>query len=155
MHIAVPQALDVGLLGLPAALARLPQLHRCFLVRSSNEVLPAGPWLARLRFLSAAAGTFISSTALLSGAAALEVVKLDVCGQDVDWGSPAAAAFFGWLAQHPPLRHVLFSGIYCIKDFGPGFQAHLALLLRSRPALEVQVSGGGHASLYRELAGRG
>ena len=127
----------------PTALAGLSNLQRCYLELSvgSNGVappLPAGPWLASLRWLHYDIDGLLSSTTVLPAAAALEFLEAGTFFvSNVDWASPAAAAFFDWLAQHPPLRRVYFDAA-AGRAFDSGrFAAHV-MGLRCRPALVLQ-----------------
>lgn len=125
----------------PAALAGLSNLQHCHLrLQAGDDIatppLPAGPWLASLRWLHYPICGLVSSTAALQAAAALEVLKAGCSETEVDWTSPAAAAFFDWLAQHPPLRRACFDGKGRAFDSGY-FAAHVAWLARRRLGLEI------------------
>lgn len=157
--LALPalQVLNGRGLTLPAALAGLSRLQRCFLCRTDSLAavvgdrpqLPAGPWLRNLQWLGIDAGLLDGCVAALGTAPALEFVEV------VDTGSqprlelrhsPAAAAFFGWLAQHPPLARVSFETQVSAPNSTFASQAFAMRLLqlgRSRPGLRVRCSGGG------------
>ncbi len=142
---------------MPAALASLSNLQRCFLDLETDEAaappLPSGPWLASLRWLHYKIGGLISSTAALQAAAALEFLEAGTsfCS-NVDWASPAAAAFFDWLAQHPPLRRVYFDAAEGGAFDSGRFAAHV-MGLRRRPALELEgfLSPNGQVQSMYEL----
>ncbi len=154
------QILEVEDLALPQGLAGLPRLQRCYLGELAAAALPAGPWLAGLRWLAADQDTLIASSAVLRAAPALEL--LESCSSEfdaetdcdplepelqppaTDWRSPAAAAFFDWLARHPPLRHTCFRfRITRTAPLSQVFLERLAQLRRSRPGLQVQCTGRG------------
>jgi hypothetical protein len=60
----------------------------------------------------------------------------------MDWASPAAAALFGWLARHPPLRRVCFTTLNIPSAFDSHhFAAHVVQLCRCRPDLLVYCCG--------------
>ena len=95
------------------ALAGLSNLQRCYLhleVPDGDAAppLPAGPWLANLRWLHYPIDGLVVSTATLQATTTLEFLEAAESEQIIDWRSPAAADFFGWLAQHPPLRRLFF-----------------------------------------------
>lgn len=138
------QLIETHDIAVPAALASLPSLKYCYLslligsgAAPAPPPLPAGPRLANLRWLHYDASGLVSSTAVLHAATALEFLEAGYSSR-VDWGSPAAATFFDWLASHPPLRRVSFDlhfdhfGSYIV------LAAHRERLLRRRPGLEVR-----------------
>lgn len=129
--------------GLPDAIARLPNLQRCYSVPYGLQVaaaLAAGPWLHSICWLCLNIQSMASNIAVLRGAPALEL--LDVCGDFwFNWSSPAAAALFDWLAVHPSLRRVCFNEWCRINAYafhGSVFAASLEQLCRRRPGLHVQ-----------------
>ena len=134
-----------------AALGELLCLQRCLLERTDKRAadeavpaLPGGPWLRSLRMLGANIDVLSSSTAVLQAAPALEVVCAGDTDsqQQFDWRSPAAAAFFDWLARHPPLRLVYFEPDAESAAFDSHlFAARLAQLWRRRPGMDVQCWG--------------
>ena len=121
-------------------MAGLPRLQRCYLcIRSPTLPLPAGPWLASLRWLGVGLSNLANSTAVLRHAAALEFVELIGDGE-LEWRSPAAAQLLNWLAQHPPLRTVTCDQWCGTGDPAPSaFDASLAGLRARRPGLAVHV----------------
>ena len=106
-------------------------------------VLPGGPWLASLRWLSASIDALVSSTAALQQAAALETLSAAHCAQQcVNWASPEAAAFFDWLASHPSVRDLSLEAGECSGWLNcPNFLLQFAQLWRRRPALQLQCPG--------------
>ncbi|KAI7840532.1 hypothetical protein COHA_005688 [Chlorella ohadii] len=140
----------------PAALSGLLRLQLCQLERSDDPdiiaedfALPGGPWLRSLRWLSTDLNAVLSSTAALHAATALECVSVAALPADVaaiNWQSPAAAAFFNWLAQHPPLQRLSIESSPSL-DSAPNLNAskhflvHLLQLCRRRPALAVHFPG--------------
>ncbi len=126
----------------PAALAGLSSLQRCCLyIYAGNNVasppLPAGPWLASLRWLRYNIDGLVSSTATLEAAAALEFLETGSSSLEINWRSTAAASFFDWLAQHPPLRRVYLDPAG--RTFNSGlFAAQVARLCRRRPGLDLR-----------------
>lgn len=161
--LGVLQSLRAGRSGLDPllrALSGLSRLRLCLLECTDAAVhdgyappLPGGPWLHSLEGLGAGIGTLLSSTAVLRAAARLEHVSIanSPAGQ-IDWRSPAAAAFFDWLAQHPPLR--CFSVDVWREDTkqvfaSTSFTVHIAQLGRRRPALLIQLPGlGGEGKTF-------
>ena len=135
------QLIDTADTAVPATLANLSSLQYCYLDVSGMDAvapLPAGPWLASLRWLHYSAGGLASSTAVLRAATSLEFVETDD-GQ-LDWGSLAATGLFTWLASHPPLRRVRFD-FSTRHSASSGFFVTLReRLCLCRPGLEV--SGG-------------
>lgn len=142
--LLTPQMVLADDLDTPASLACLPSLQRCYLAGLHTHTqaalpLPAGPWLASVRCLGGNIGTLLASAALLHAASALEYIEVaGPAGLGIDWHSPAAAAFFGWLAAHPPLRRVLL----CLMPDSSVFESWaftilLAELWQRRPALRV------------------
>lgn len=155
--IAWPQVLHGCGLTPPAALAGLSHLRRCYLSRTDRPAvgaaaalqLPVGPWLHNLQWLGINVGLLAGSVAALGAAPALEFVELveSDSSQQLDWQrAPGAAAFFDWLAQHPPLARVSFESRYLTRKSlfnSPAFAMRLLQLGRSRPSLRVRCSGGG------------
>ncbi len=144
--VSMLQYVETADVAVPAALAGLSNLQRCcldFLVPEEGVAappLPAGPWLASLRWLYYEIGGLITSTAALQAAAALDFLEGGTFynTKKVDWASPVAAGFFDWLAQHPPLRRVYFDAAGR-KAFDSGFfAAHAMRLARRRPSLELE-----------------
>ena len=138
----------------PAALAGLSNLQRCYMHLYAGDdglapPLPAGPWLASLRWLRYNVDGLISSTATLRAATALEF--LDAGNSDsstaIDWRSAAAAAFFYWLEDHPPLRLVYFDTAGGQLFDSGDFAAHVMWLCRRRPSMGLvgcsNLHGGG------------
>ncbi len=139
---------------LPAALSSLSRLQLCHLERWDERetaaqvvTLPSGPWLGSLRWLSADIGTLLSSVEALHTAAALECVSVAESSADspaIDWSSLAAAAFFDWLAHHPPLRRlsIEWPGSESSElTITKGFLVQFAQLCRRRPSLVVHFLG--------------
>jgi len=133
----------------PAALAGLSNLQRCNLEVQTDEAaappLPAGPWLASLRWLSYPICGLVSSTAALRDAAALEYLEtINSWVAVFERESDPAADFFDWLAQHPPLRRVHLEDRGGQAYHTPFFAAHVERLGRRRPSLvleEADVAG--------------
>ena len=135
----------------PAGLSGLSCLQLCDLMHvyrhgadgeaeDEGAPLPAGPWLASLRWLSVNVSTLLSSTALLPAMAGLECVSLHYSpGAQNRWWMPAAHAFFDWAARHPPLRRL---SLECgsAASGSEDFVMHLVRLCRRRPGLLVQCS---------------
>ncbi len=130
----------------PAALSGLSRLQLCHLDTAYKAfALPSGPWLRSWRWISAGFAALISSTEALHEAAELECVSIAHTSEvTVDWQSPAPAAFFDWLAHHPPLRRLCLdwsdvydSDIVVQKDF----LLLLGQLWRRRPSLIVDCPG--------------
>ncbi len=133
---------------LPAALSGLSRLQLCSLecLGSSGAarqafVLPSGPWLGSLRWLSTDIGTLLSSTEALHAASALECLSIARSPEHaapVSGHSPAAAAFFDWLAHHPPLQRLSIENMDSSKLVALGsFFVQFAQLGRRRPSLNV------------------
>ena len=134
---------------LPPALSGLSRLRLCYLGPAAEPgtgapPLPDGPWLRSLQWLSVDPDVLLSSTAALQAAAALECVSISgsLLAEAVDWSSPAADAFFGWLAQHPPLRRLSVDVYYPKQSRNwRRLSAHIRRLGRHRPGLLVQRPG--------------
>ena len=132
----------------PAALAGLSQLQLCYLylyveIDAAAPPLPAGPWLASLRWLRCNVDGLMSSTGALGAAAGLQFLQAAHSSLSVDWASPAAAAFFDWVEQHPPLCRMQFEATSG-QTFNSGhFAARVMRLGRRRPALVLE---GGYSS---------
>ena len=125
----------------PAALAGLPNLQLCYLdiVCNAAPPLPARPWLASLRWLHYNVDGLVVSTAALQAAAALDFLEGSTfISKEVDWSSPAADAFFDWLAQHPPLRRVYFDAAEGGAFDSGVFATHVMRLAGRRPSLELE-----------------
>ena len=140
------------LCSLPPAVGSLPRLQRlCIDDMGTTEMplmppLPAGPMLQQLRWLAAGMGTLVKSAAVLQAAEALEYVAMLEGGMYIiDWQSAAVAAFFDWLACHPPLRCLsIDADLFEAEGFDwPGFVLRLLPLLRRRPLLSVRCPGIG------------
>lgn len=142
------QLIDTADTAVPATLANLSSLQYCYLDVSGMDAvapLPAGPWLASLRWLRAGVDTLASNTAVLQGATALERLEVgEPYAMRFNWRPPAVTSFFKWLAQHPPLQRVSFGG----ENPGYGSEAasvfdstafarRLQLLAHRRPALQL------------------
>ena len=149
---------ESGLDPLPPALSGLSRLRLCHLEcwgrlaegATYAPPLPGGPWLRSLQWLSVGPGTLLSSTAVLQGAAALECVSIaNSPTTSVDWHSPAADAFFDWLARHPPLRRLAVDCSSWPSNSKQAFAStdfvvQMTHLCRRRPALLVQYPGFSH-----------
>ena len=144
---------ESGLDPLPPALSGLSRLRLCHLEHRGRlaegaacaPLLPGGPWLRSLQWLSVGPGTLLSSTAVLQGVTALECVTVAYSPTaKIDWGSSAVAAFFDWLARHPPLRRLSFDAARLSAQPMLGsidFVVHMTHLGRQRPVLLVQYPG--------------
>lgn len=134
------------------AMSGLSQLQLCHVSNypingGEAEAVPlrSGPWLCGLRWLCADLNTLLRSTAVLQAATALESISIGHSPSAVvDWRSPAATAFFDWLASHPPLRRLGVDLKYPAKLIeSSAFVVRLMQLWRRRPALLVQAPGFG------------
>lgn len=139
---AMPQELTDGQLVPPAALATLTCLQRCYLKHrnwrtgGTGEVvaLPAGPWLRSLRWLAADIATLVNSLDALQQSAALQFVCIHGTHfhEQFNWRSPAAAAFFDWLAH--PLKCPSLEVVSFEERLHTSIVAHLpSILVTSRP----------------------
>ena len=151
----VSQVLDIahiegGLSAAHAALASLPHLQRCLLGENFVERLPAGQWLHSLRWLSAYYKAVAGSVAVLRAAHALEFVEL-YGRYPLELSSPAAAALFDWLAEHPPLRRVCFAAWCGAGDDQAVLKASLAQLSRRRPGLRVECRQADQDCMFLQL----
>ena len=133
----------------PAALSGLSRLQLCCFdsIASSGTadqaaVLPSGPWLRSLRWLTTDFDALLSSVEALHGATALERISIAGWPADpVDWFSASAGAFFKWLAHHPPLRQLHIEGAFSSEPLLSGkFVIQFAQLWRHRPSLIVHCS---------------
>ena len=140
------QNLETADAAVPAALSGLSNLQCCYLDLLVSEEggvappLPAGPWLASLRWLHYNVDGLARSTTSLRAASALDFLEggaLDN-SQKVVWSCPAAAAFFDWLAQHPPLRRVYFDAAEGGAFDSGVFATHVMRLGRRRPSLVLE-----------------
>lgn len=130
------------------AMSGLSQLQLCHVSNypihgGEAAALRSGPWLCGLRWLSADLNTLLRSMAVLQAATALESISIGHSPSAVvNWRSPAATAFFDWLASHPPLRRL------CVDARPPrqllestNFLVQILQLWRRRPALLVHARG--------------
>ena len=129
----------------PAALSGLSNLQRCYVALEGvgQVALPAASWLRSLRWLHFHVGGLVSSAAVLQAATALEFVEAgnDSSGR-IQWSGPAAAAFFDWLAQHPPLCRIYFDTCRGSLFDSGAFAAHVMRLCHRRPALVLEGFAG-------------
>ena len=156
---SIPQALRhlFGTSPLPAAavdvllqeLSGLPKLRVCCLGGLSGRqaaaggpllpLLPGGPWLQSLQWLGVSIDALLKSNGVLLEATQLQHLGLWGSSVAIDWGSPAAAALFDWLACHPPLRHLTVDDLISTQVFATsGFFNHCMQLCRRCPDLLVQ-----------------
>jgi hypothetical protein len=131
---------------LSPALSSLSRLQLCELENDGYDdaggqlaPLPVGPWLHSLRWLSTNDNTLLRSLPALQAAAAFECISIELTppSRSHDWCPPAAAAFFDWLARHPPLRRLCLA---CYsEDLAPlEIVQHLMRLCRYRPDLAIE-----------------
>ncbi len=127
------------------ALSHLSRLQLCHLSRSPTagqaSELPGGSWLRSLRWLSTGIGTLLRSKEKLHATAALECVSLVASPDVVDWHSQAAAAFFDWLAHHPPLRRLSIEWSDSREPKLTVSKSLLTQLVQLRPSLIVHCPG--------------
>lgn len=137
---------------LPPAVSGLTRLQRLGVQSclTAAPQLPGSPMLRNLRWLGACLNVLANSTQALEAAESLETVfVLDSSWSNdrIYWYSPASAALFGWLASHPPLRHLSIDAFWDLQQAHavdwPGFVRRLLQLLRHRPQLCVQCPGFG------------
>ncbi len=135
-----------GELDPPTALAGLTNLQRCNWQAAGGAdavALPAGPWLHSLRWLAADIATLVNSLDALQQSAALQLLCIHGTHfhEEFNWRSPAAAAFFDWLAQCPSLEVVSFEEHLHVSSASAFDSRHFASLLlrlaRRRPALQL------------------
>lgn len=140
-----------------------PQLQYCYMVVTAPHMygpwpLPAGSWLAGLRWLAASLGSLLAAGAGLRAAAALEVVEV-LCSEfdDAHWVRIKHGPLFDWLAGHPTLRRVVFRGCDSNLDDPSDFQAAVAKLRSQRPDLHVHccdLDEGGDGQTFLEVLDR-
>lgn len=138
---------------LPAALGELAHLELCYVGGPYSQAegpppqLPSGPWLQSLECLGVGIDTLLSSAPVLQQATRLRHLGLhNASGCEVDWESPTAAAFFDWLACHPPLRCLTVDedDVENMKAFETAsFLVCIMQLWRRRPSLLAHCPGLG------------
>ncbi|PRW59853.1 5 -nucleotidase [Chlorella sorokiniana] len=106
--LALPDTL-VGSIAPPALLTACSGLQALFVLAGSSrkiEVLPPGPALPSLRYLTGPLSLLASSLEVLHAATRLEFVGA-VCFAD---DFPSLCRLLAWAARHPTLRHVALIG---------------------------------------------